>query len=193
MTLDGTLFDFGSHKDIRIPLLGSYQPKNASNVLTAIDMLRDLGVEISDEAVKRGLADVVWHARFEIINRDPLVIADGGHNPEGIDSAVESIGQYFPDGSVGIVTGVMADKDYRYMASRISTVAKKVFCLTPDNPRALPAEDYAEVFRALGIDAEACPSVSDAVSKAKAWGNENLRAVVCLGSLYMYGEVVAAI
>ena len=191
-TLEGTLFDLGAHKDVRIPLLGSYQPMNAANALNAVDILRDLGVEISDEAVKRGMASVVWHARFEVINKAPLVIADGGHNPEGIDGAVESIKQYFSE-KVAIVTGVMADKDYRYMAGRMSEVAKRVFCLTPDNPRALPARDYARVFEELGVTAAPYGSVEEAVSAAMAWGRENNTPVVCLGSLYMYGEIVRAI
>lgn len=192
MTLEGTEFDFGSHKDVHIPLLGSYQPLNAANVLTAVDLLRARGVVIDEKAVKEGLSRVVWHARFEIIHRDPLVIADGGHNPEGIDGAVESIKCYFTE-KVGIVTGVMADKDYRYMASRMAEVADKVFCLTPDNPRALPAKDYAEVFEALCVGAVPCDSVNDAVAQALAWAKETGKPVICLGSLYMYGEVVGCI
>ena len=188
MTLDGTVFDFGCHKDMRIPLLGSYQPMNAANVLTAIDILRDLGVEIGEGAVKAGLSSVVWHARFEIINKDPLMIADGGHNPEGIDGAVASVKQYF-DEKVGIVTGVMADKDYRYMASRIAEVVDTVFCLTPDNPRALPAKDYAAVFESLGVSAASFATVDEAVDAAMKWGREIGRPIVCLGSLYMYGEI----
>lgn len=193
MTLEGTVFDFGEHKDIKIPLLGSYQPKNACNVLAAIDILRESGVAISDGAIKSGMASVIWHARFEIINKDPLMIADGGHNPEGIDAAVDSIKTYFDTERIGIVTGVMADKDYNYMAKRMSECADTVFCLTPDNPRALKAEDYAHVFEALGVSAVSCESVDSAVEKAIAWGRETGKAVVCLGSLYMYGEIIASL
>ncbi|MBQ8410001.1 MAG: bifunctional folylpolyglutamate synthase/dihydrofolate synthase [Clostridia bacterium] len=193
MSLNGTDFDFGNHKDIHIPLLGSYQPLNASNVLTAVDALRAQSVEIGEDAVRSGLASTVWHARFEVIHKNPLVIADGGHNPEGIDGAVESIKRYFPNGRVGIVTGVMADKDYRYMAGRMAEVGKQVFCLTPDNPRALSASEYAQVFEGLGIPAVACDTVENAVTRALAWGKESGTPIVCLGSLYMYGEVVKAI
>lgn len=193
MTLEGTFFDFGAHKEIKIPLLGSYQPKNACNVLTAIDILRKLGVTVGEDAVKRGMASVSWRARFEIINKEPLMIADGGHNPEGIDAAIESIKTYFGAEKIGIVTGVMADKDYNYMAGRMAECAERVFCLTPDNPRALKAEDYARVFENLGVEAIPCVSVADAVDAALAWGREKGKAIVSLGSLYMYGEVVAAI
>jgi dihydrofolate synthase/folylpolyglutamate synthase len=174
-------------------LLGSYQPLNATNVLTAIDILRAKGIAISDGAIRRGLASTVWHARFEVICKDPLIIADGGHNPEGVDGAIESVKRYFPTDKVGLVTGVMADKDYQYMAKRMAEVASDVFCLTPDNPRALPAEDYACVFSSLGVNAVACDSVEDAVSSALTWARKTKRPVICLGSLYMYGEIVKAL
>lgn len=193
MTLDGTGFDFGAHKDMLIPLLGSYQSINASNVLTAVDELRLLGVEIGENAIRNGLATVVWHARFEMISRDPLIIADGGHNPEGINGAVDSIKRYFGTEKVAIVTGVMADKDYRYMAGKIAEVAATVFCLTPDNPRALAAEEYACVFEAMGVRADACGSVKEAVASAYDLAKKSGIPVVCLGSLYMYGEVVNAL
>ncbi len=189
MTLNGTDFDFGNHKDLHIPLLGTYQPHNAANAISAIDLLKRMDVLIDEDAISEGLASVEWPARFEIIHRDPLIIADGGHNPEGIDSAVESIRTYFGDDKVGIITGVMADKDYAYMASRIASVAERVFCLTPDNPRALPAVDYATVFEGLDIAATAAPSVEEAVTKALSWAKETSTPVVCLGSLYMYGEI----
>lgn len=194
MTLDGTTFDFGDRKNLHIPLLGSYQPYNAANALSVIDLLNDHPLfDISEDAIRQGLANVRWPARFEIIHRDPLVIADGGHNPDGIDAAVDSIKRYFEDGKVAIVTGVMADKDYRYMASRMAEVACRVFCLTPDNPRSLPAEDYARVFSELGIKATPCASVTEAVKAGMSYAKEQSIPLVCLGSLYMYGEVVGAI
>ena len=189
MTLNGTDFDFGNHKDLHIPLLGTYQPQNAANAISAIDLLKRMDVLIDEDAISEGLASVEWPARFEIIHRDPLIIADGGHNPEGIDSAVESIRTYFGDDKVGIITGVMTDKNYTYMASRIASVAERVFCLTPDNPRALPAVDYATVFEGLDIAATAAPSVEEAVTQALSWAKETSTPVVCLGSLYMYGEI----
>ena len=189
MTTDGTEFDCGDHKNLYIPLLGTYQPYNATNVIAAIDLLRRMDVLIDEDAVVNGLANVAWPARFELLKRDPLVIFDGGHNPEGIDSAVDSIRTYFGNQAVGIITGVMADKDYAYMAGRIAGVAERVFCLTPDNPRALPASDYAAVFKGLGITATAADSVQDAVAQAITWAKETNSPIVCLGSLYMYGEV----
>ena len=193
LTLDGTYMELGDRKNIRLALLGTYQPENAANALCAVDMLNEMGYHISDTAVNKGLETVKWHARFEVISKSPLVIADGGHNPEGIDVAVDSIQKYFPNQKVAIVTGVMADKDYSYMAKRISSVAQKVFCLTPANPRALPSDRYADVFESLGVGAAACESVDVAVRSALEFAQARGIPIVSLGSLYMYGEVLSAV
>lgn len=193
MTLDGTLFDFGNYTDIRLSLLGGYQPHNACNVLTALEILRGQGMIIPDEAVYGGLSSTVWHARFELLCERPTVISDGGHNPEGIDAAVDSIKTYFPDKKVIFVTGVMADKDFAYMARKMSEVAAHAFCVRPDNPRALSAEEYCRVFESLGVCAQPSGSVDDAVAAACAKAQDEDIPVICLGSLYMYGEVRAAL
>lgn len=191
--LEGTKFSFGAHKNMEISLLGTYQTQNASNVLTAIDILRENGFKIDENAIKNGLKSAKWCARFEIINKDPLVIYDGAHNPQGVENAVKSIKQYFGDDKVCILSGVMRDKDYNYMASCISPVAERVFTVTPDNPRALPASDYAKVFCDKGVCAMGYATVKEAVDAAMAYAKENNKALICLGSLYMYGEVYACI
>lgn len=187
--LEGSVIDFKSYKDVYIPLLGEYQPFNASNVLSAIDILKAQGIAISDDAVRVGLSRVVWHARFEILSKNPLIIADGGHNPEGVNSAINSIKKYFGDEKVKVVSGVMADKDCNYIASRIGSVASEVFCLTPDNPRALNAKDYSEIYKKMGVKSSYYPTVKDAVYAAIKDAIENNKAVFCVGSLYMYCEI----
>ena len=136
-TLDGTVFDFGDRKNLSIKLLGSYQPKNASLVVSAVDVLKNEGLNIPESAVRNGLEKATWSARFEIISKDPLIIFDGAHNPQGIDSAVESVERYFGDQKVYVLTGVLKDKDYAYIASRLAHIGERAFVLTPDNPRAL--------------------------------------------------------
>ena len=191
--LDGSIFDFGEYKDVKIPLLGSYQPHNACNVLIAISILKNTGLDISNEAIYDGLATVEWHARFEKLCDNPTIISDGGHNPEGIDAAVESVKLYFPEKKVIFVTGVMADKDYKYMADKMSEVASCAFCVTPDNPRALSASDFADVFEGFGIPATPCESVAEAITLAKQVATDTNTPIICLGSLYMYCEVYRAL
>ena len=180
-------------RNVEIRLLGLYQPINCSNVLEAISILTTRGFYITHPHVMEGLKKAEWHARFERISDAPLVIFDGAHNPEGIVASVDSIKSYFGSSKIYALTGVMADKDYTFMASKICEIADKIFCLTPDNPRALNAEEYAQVFRSLGKEAIAFKNVKEATQCAIFEAKRNGKALLCLGSLYMYGEVLKEI
>ena len=192
-TLNGTRFSWKEHKDFFLPLLGSYQPKNARNVLQAVALLRNQGFSITEEHVKIGLSRVRWPARFELVSHSPRIICDGGHNPEGVDVAIESTKMYFGEEKLLLITGVMADKDYGYMASRMAEIAQEVYCITPENPRALNADDYAAVFLGLGIQAKGYASPLSALQAATSRAIAEGRAILCLGSLYMYGDIIKAI
>ena len=189
-TLDGTVFDFGGYKNMQIRMLGSYQPRNAATVLSAIDILKERGFCIPDSAVSRGLDATRWQARFEVISNDPLVIFDGAHNPEGIAAAVESIRHYFGDKRVYVLTGVLRDKDYNIIASDISKVASRAFTLTPDNPRALSAEEYAEVLKEKGVEATPYPDIESALSAARETAKRDGVPLICMGSLYLYSSII---
>ena len=167
MTLLGTTFDFSEYKDMQIALLGEYQPRNAAIVLSAIDILRREGFSIPEKSVREGLAAARWAARFEVISKDPLVIFDGAHNAEGISAAVRSIKRYFGDEKVYVLSGVLKDKDYHAIAKDISSIASHAFTMTPDNPRALASEEYAEVLAQNGVSALAYGSIESALTAAK--------------------------
>ena len=189
-TLDGSEFDFDGYKGIKINLLGLYQPKNAALVLSAVNILNKVGLNISPDAVKLGLSVAKWPARFEIICRDPLVIFDGAHNPQGISSAVLSIQHYFGDEKVYVLTGVLRDKDHNFIAGELSKIADKAFTLTPMSPRALSAEDYAKELSSFGVDATPFPDIGAALLAAKAEAKANNKPLVCLGSLYTYCDLI---
>ena len=187
--LDGCVFDFGAWKGVELSLLGLYQPDNAANVLLAVEELRRQGMDIPDKAVYEGLKSARWPARFEKLRKEPLVIFDGAHNPEGIDAAVQSVQYYFGREKVAVLTGVMRDKDYEYVAARLSDIALRAFCIKPDNPRALDAREYARVLSCKGVQASAHDSIEEAVDKALAYASESGNALICLGSLYMYEQI----
>ena len=189
-TLEGTFFDYDERKDIKISLLGSYQPYNAANVISAVDILRGEGLSISEEALRNGLLSAKWPARFELLSNEPTVIYDGAHNPEGIEAACRSIKNYFGDEKVFVLSGVMKDKDYDYIASMLSEIATKAFTVTPDNPRALNAKDYAEVLSKKKVTSLPFESLSEALKTAYNTAKNEKTPLVCLGSLYMYSELI---
>ena len=102
---------------------------------------------------------------------------------------MRSVKHYFGDKKVVILTGVMKDKDYRYIASCLSQIVVSAYTITPDNSRALDADDYAKTLSDLGVYSTACESVKSALDAAIADAQKRDTALVCLGSLYMYKEV----
>lgn len=191
--LSGSIINYKEYNELKLPLLGLYQPLNAANVLCAVEILRGQGFKIDEKAVREGLLAARWPARFEIISRDPLIIFDGAHNPEGIETAVESIKRYFGDEKVAVLTGVMKDKDYNYISRKFAEIADRAFTITPANPRALPAEEYAKVLEGVGITATSYESVASALADAKKFSKDSGTPLVCLGSLYMYCEIIESI
>ena len=187
-SLEGQTFSYKGWRGLRIPLVGAYQMNNAAVVLETVEVLRQRGWSVSDEAVRQGLADTRWPARFEVLRRDPVFIVDGGHNPHGIRATAESLSRLFPGRKITFVTGVMADKDVEHILGLIVPLAEQFFTVRPDNPRAMDAGELAARIEAMGAKATACASVQDGVDRAIQ--AEGPHGVACaLGSLYMSGEV----
>ena len=187
-SLEGQTFSYKGWRGLRIPLVGAYQMNNAAVVLETVEVLRQRGWSVSDEAVRKGLADTRWPARFEVLRRDPVFIVDGGHNPHGIRATAESLRRLFPGRKITFVTGVMADKDVEHILGLIVPLAEQFFTVRPDNPRAMDAGELAARIEAMGAKATACASVQDGVDRAIQ--AEGPHGVACaLGSLYMSGEV----
>lgn len=170
---------------IKLPLIGTYQLRNAATALTAIEALRRRGWDISDEAIVRGMASVSWPARFEVLGTDPVFILDGGHNRQCAGAVAESLAKYFPEGGLTLIIGVLADKDYDAILDALLPYVSKCFCLTPDSDRALPAEELAKVIRSKGREAEPFGSAEDAVKAA----SSGAAPVLAFGSLYLAGAV----
>ena len=187
-TLEGQVFDYGARRDLRLPLLGGHQLKNAAVALTAIDALQQRGWDIPEDAVRNGLAAVTWPGRFQVVRRDPVVILDGGHNPQCMASLAAAIREYLPGRPVTVLTGVLADKDYGQMYDILAPAAARFITVTPDNPRALDAETLASFLRRYGKPVTACGTVREGAAQLLAQTTAD-GAAVCCGSLYLLGDV----
>ncbi len=189
LDLSGTSFNYGEFKNVEISLLGNYQPLNAANVLTACSILNNSGFTVERNSIYNGLRNVTWHARFEKLGENPLIIFDGAHNPQGIRASVDSIKMYFGNKKVNILSGVMADKDYNFMVRAIGEVANNIYCVTPDNPRALKSNKYCDTFKNLGFNSFFFDSIEDGLMKAMNDSKKSGVPLIILGSLYLYSDI----
>lgn len=190
-SLEGQVFDWGDYKELKLPLLGDHQLKNAAVVLTVMQVLRKKGWKISDEAIREGLATVRWPGRFELIGREPLFIVDGGHNPQCIEALVKNVRDYLGSRHLTILTGVLADKDYSHMYRDMAQFAAEFITVTPGNPRALTAQELKTYLEQFGKPVTACDDVETGVALAKSHAGKD-GVVLSYGSLYMLGEIVEA-
>lgn len=187
-SLDGITFDYDTLLDLTIPLVGTYQPVNASTAILAIDVLRIKGWKISDDDIRSGISKVKWPGRFEVLNNDPYLILDGAHNPHGMKATVESLKTHFDSRKGVFIMGAMADKDITAMVELLMPIAGRIITVTPDNPRAMKADKLAELICSLGCNAEAASNIDEALKR----GLESSRdyAYLCaLGSLYFSADV----
>ena len=183
--LHGQTFSYREYAHLKLGLLGRYQMNNAVTVIDAVELLRQKGVEISEESLRSGLAATRWPARFELLREDPPFFVDGGHNPHGVNGTVETYKRLFKRKKAVVVMGMMADKDVAKSIRLLIPIAKEFYTATPNNARAMKAEELAEEIRALGAKATPFETVADAVHKAM----KSKGPALAVGSLYMAGEV----
>ncbi len=187
-------FEF-THKGVKlhIPLLGTYQAENAVNVLSCIGILRREGMDIPEKAVREGLENVGWHGRFEVVSREPLIIYDGAHNPDGIRCAADSIRRYFGGNKVALLIGVMADKEYGLYADMLGELAEKAFAVKPDNPRSLDSEKLAWALNERGLETVPFSDLAEGTAAAYEYAKKRGIPLIALGSLYMYRQFTEAL
>jgi len=133
--------------DARIPLLGEYQALNAG---IAVALLRQIAPDLDVDTIARGLRGAHWPGRFEVMERDPLVILDGAHNPGACETLAATLAEFDYD-DLHVVFGAMHDKDHRSMVAALSALDSVTTC-RPDTSRAEDPETLARVFERAGVD-----------------------------------------
>lgn len=191
-SLEGQVFSWNRFDALCLPLLGEHQLNNAAVVLTAADALVHRGWQISDSNIREGLANVRWPGRFELARHDPLFIIDGGHNPQCIEALTKNIREYLAGRPLTVLTGVLADKDYACMYESVAPYAREFITVTPPNPRALDCQQLAAYLAQFQKPVTPCTVIADGVSLAIAHAGKT-GVVLCYGSLYMIGEIKAAL
>ncbi|MBE6708693.1 MAG: bifunctional folylpolyglutamate synthase/dihydrofolate synthase [Ruminococcaceae bacterium] len=184
---NGASFSMGERTGFSLPLAGLYQFANASVAIAVLDSLDICGKKLPDLIIKKGLARAKWRGRFELFRPDPVMIFDGGHNPQGVMAVAQSLAVYYPDRKFTVISGVMGDKDHSEMCRIMSQFAIRAYTVTPDNPRAMDAKAYAKELCEYGIDATPCDSMEDALALVTD------KDTIVLGSLYMYKQFIEAL
>ena len=177
-------------KDLKYPLLGNYQKKNLATIVCALDILKE-SFNIDDTHILNGLYNVVTNTglmgRWQVINRNPLAIADTGHNVAGINEVNRQLAETKYN-KLHFVLSVVNDKDIDGILQLLPKDAEYYFCKA-DIPRGLSVNILAEKATNCGLNGKIYESVRLAYDSAL--GNAQEGDLVFVGgSNFTVAEVV---
>ncbi len=171
--------------DYEIKLPGEHQIKNTSLAIVAAKLVSKQDDRINELALHIGVANTLWPGRLERIHKNPDIILDGAHNPNGAEALRKALDKYYAGRKVHFVFGMMGDKD---MSGVINTLIHKddvVYTVRADQgARAAEAADLAQL---VGANAIPMASLAEAYDAAITAAGEDGIVCVC-GSLYLVGE-----
>jgi folylpolyglutamate synthase/dihydrofolate synthase len=182
-----------TYGDIYLPLFGAYQASNAACALAAVEAFAGVsetavnedgstitlgpglsGDGLDPDLVRAGFARASSPGRLDILRRSPTVIADAGHNPAGVAATAEALAEGFNFERIIGVVAILADKDVDGVLNELEPILTEIVVTTNSSPRAMPAEELAEVARDIfGEDrVHVVPRLDDAIETAVALADE---------------------
>jgi len=195
---DGGWFDFHGLDETRwdnlhVSLLGAHQVANAAAAITALQAAQRYSrLAIAEPAIREGLEQARFPGRLEIVQRDPLVVLDGAHNPEKMDKLRQALTSLFAYSRLILVLGMIASKDFAGVISLIAPLADRLILTAPWVPGKEPV-DPAKIARYLheqGVPATVTCESDPLQAVELALTTAGPDDLVCVtGSLYLLGQV----
>lgn len=185
LRVKGQLGDY----ELSIPLLGQPQLENAAMAVAGLEILVKKGYHISKESIIKGLAQVQWPGRLQILRRHPFLVVDGAHNPDSAGKLRRSLEQYFNFEQAILIIGTSFDKDVPGIVSELAPLFDRVIVTRSTHPRAMAVEPIVAEFSKHGVEAQATDDISDALSLALALAGK--KDLVCVtGSLFVVAGAI---
>lgn len=177
-----------TYKDLETSLLGGHQAINAACAVAAAESLNLYGADIRVEAAYKGLRDVVWPGRLEVIQRKPLVVLDGAKDLEAVKALVDAVEENFTPRKLTTVISISSDKNIAGMIACLAEITD-MFVVTRHrvSNRAADTETIAAQIRNLGVPYEVIEKPADAIESAIRRSSEQ-DMVLVTGSVFFVGE-----
>ena len=180
------------YSDIKTPLNGKYQLKNLATVSQTVDILRQIGYNITDTSFKIGIESVILdtglRGRWEIMSTKPLMVCETAHNEDGIRCLVEKL-EELNYSRVHIIYGCVNDKDYEKILSMLPTNARYYFC-KPSVPRGLDVNKLYKSAEKLGLFGYKYKTIGDAIAAAREITLDK-EIVIITGSIFLVADAIA--
>ena len=189
LVVKGRIGEYG----LTLPLLGAHQRENAATAVAIAECLAEQGHKIGTEAICRGIGQVSWPCRLEVLGRNPAMVTDGAHNVYSMETMLASLRQCFKYERLIIVAGFSRDKIVSGMVEAMVPHADMVVATRSRHPRSMAPGALAQLLRDSGIvRVDQVDTVSGALARAR----ENARPedlILGTGSLFVAAEVREAV
>jgi dihydrofolate synthase/folylpolyglutamate synthase len=169
---------------LNIPLLGGHQVINAATAYAALHVAQERGLIVSEEAIRRGFAEVYWPARFEVLRRQPPLVVDSAHNRDSALRLRQTLDDYFPSRPVILVFGASEDKDVEGMFAELMPRVRQVIATRSYHPRAMEPDRLEELARRYESPATIVPAVEEALEQALRLADDESMVLVT-GSIFV--------
>jgi dihydrofolate synthase/folylpolyglutamate synthase len=181
-----------SYGRITPPLPGEFQLENLASAVTAAEVLSSHGFDRVDrEAVRKGLQQVRWPGRCQVLEEDPLTLLDCAHNPGGMAAFLEWAGQRAGKKPLGLIFSAAGDKDLRTLADRVAASCSRVWVCELDSPRTASLEALTGVFETRGVAVQS-GTFQEVRQAARNWQRETGGVLGIAGSMYLAGMELSA-
>lgn len=192
-SLNGESFSYRSsdgrwYEKIEIPLLGRHQINNAALALETLNVIKNYYC-ISDFQTEDGMRKTIWRGRIEILEREPMVICDGAHNPDGAKSLLSFLQNNFTNQRLIYIMGVLSDKDYEQMVQILAPAADKIYTVAPDNPRALSSRELCNCISKYHQNVEERQRLAECLSEVRQKAEKDDVIIIC-GTLSFQNELI---
>ncbi|HUA74392.1 MAG TPA: cyanophycin synthetase [Solirubrobacteraceae bacterium] len=173
---------------------GAFQRRNFALARAAAGLyLERAGIALDEDAVREAAAHTTVSGRLQVVSEDPLTVLDGAHNPDAVRALVESLPELVGERPLGLVLGVLEDKDAVGMLGPLLERCERAWFTAPPSERALSPAALQSLARQLGFEAADCdPRPAAALEEARRWAAERGGAVLATGSVYLVGDLLAA-
>lgn len=120
-------FDYKDYH-LKSLLIGYHQTENIAVAIETIELLNMIDkTAISKETIISGIKETFWPGRFQIVNKNPLIIIDGAHNIDGVTRLTQTLSAIKKDKKVTIIFAVSKDKEKEVMIKKLEEVANDFY------------------------------------------------------------------
>ncbi|WP_120321427.1 bifunctional folylpolyglutamate synthase/dihydrofolate synthase [Catellatospora citrea] len=184
----------GVYDEIFLPLHGAHQAQNAALALAAVEAFLGAGKDrqLEVELVREGFSSSSSPGRLERVRNAPTVLVDAAHNPHGMAATVAALTEEFSFRRLVAVVGMLGDKDAAGVLDLLEPVVDELVCTRNSSPRALPAEELAEIaYEIFGEDrVHIHPEMPDAIEAAVTLAESDIDAGISGVGVLITGSVV---